>query len=518
MGGEGHDGLAVPGRVVLAHEPPFTLGRLRVFPATRQVERDDRNQSVEPRVMQVLVALVRANGGIVTRDELILCCWEGRIVGEDAVNRVLSRIRRVAAGIGENSFSVETITKVGYRLRFGPSDELPAAVANSASPPSPWLSRRTAVAGGVVAAGAGALGVWMGPPEPAAHRPLAEAKQLYDKGMEARRTSTPDGLSQSEAFFREAAELDPNYADAWGMLAIATVDRMDYESEDRLPHVAARAHAAAKRALALDSTQADARLALATLPCQFRRWGPAEVKLLPMLQGSNTLSVVAALAAIYTDVARWDDAIAAYRRLKDVLPFNSGPSSGIALASWAAGNFVEAEAKSRTALLRWPRHPGVWSTRMMVLTYGGKPEAASAFAADPEHHAFGADNLIATRKLSAEAIATRDPELIRQAKALLFGSIKKHFQNIRPAFRLFAALGEVDEAFELLDAYYFRRGRYNLPQFRPIGPFTRMSTDHLFHPPARILWADRRFDTLTQSIGLNSYWRATGILPPHRRG
>ena len=53
---------------------------------------------------------------IVTRDELTERCWDGRIVGDDALNRALSRIRHVAAGIGDGSFKAETIAKVGYRL------------------------------------------------------------------------------------------------------------------------------------------------------------------------------------------------------------------------------------------------------------------------------------------------------------------------------------------------------------------------------------------------------------------
>ena len=116
MGEWRHDGLATPGRITLAHEPSLTLGKLRIDPATRQVATADRRESLEPRVMQVLVALARANGAIVTRDELTELCWDGRIVGEDALNRTLSRIRHVAADIGEGSFKVETITKVGYRL------------------------------------------------------------------------------------------------------------------------------------------------------------------------------------------------------------------------------------------------------------------------------------------------------------------------------------------------------------------------------------------------------------------
>ena len=116
MGEARHDGLAVPGQVILAHELPFRIGILMVDPPTRQIERGDMRETLEPRVMQVLVVLFRAASAIVTRDELIGQCWAGRIVGDDAINRAISRIRHVAAGIGDGSFTVQTIAKVGYRL------------------------------------------------------------------------------------------------------------------------------------------------------------------------------------------------------------------------------------------------------------------------------------------------------------------------------------------------------------------------------------------------------------------
>jgi DNA-binding winged helix-turn-helix (wHTH) protein len=104
-------------RICLAGEPSRRLGPLTIEPALRRVAHDDgREEFVEPRVMQVLVALLRADGATLSRDALVFACWDGRIVGDDAINRVLSRLRRIAEGIGENSFRIETLTRVGYRL------------------------------------------------------------------------------------------------------------------------------------------------------------------------------------------------------------------------------------------------------------------------------------------------------------------------------------------------------------------------------------------------------------------
>ena len=64
--------------------------------------------------MEVFVALRRADGGVVSRFDLTMSCWGGTVVGDDAVQRVIQRLRKVAARSG--TFRIETISKVGYRL------------------------------------------------------------------------------------------------------------------------------------------------------------------------------------------------------------------------------------------------------------------------------------------------------------------------------------------------------------------------------------------------------------------
>src|SRR6185503_16365085 len=64
----------------LAHEPALVVGWLQVRPATREVEWPGGREVLQPRVMQVLVVLARAQDAVVSRDDLIATCWEGRIV------------------------------------------------------------------------------------------------------------------------------------------------------------------------------------------------------------------------------------------------------------------------------------------------------------------------------------------------------------------------------------------------------------------------------------------------------
>ena len=103
-----------PGAIRLAQEAGFRLGPLEVRPATLEVEADGRREGLEPRVMQVLVALARRRGQVVSRDELIALCWGGRFVSEDAIQRCVARLRKLAQASG--AFAIETAPRVGYRL------------------------------------------------------------------------------------------------------------------------------------------------------------------------------------------------------------------------------------------------------------------------------------------------------------------------------------------------------------------------------------------------------------------
>jgi DNA-binding winged helix-turn-helix (wHTH) protein len=104
------------GPVRLSEEGEFRLGNLTVRPSLREVCWADAREQLEPRVMQVLVALAHAQGSVVSRDELIRQCWEGRIVGEAAINRCILKLRDLAETAGSEPFRIETIPRVGYRL------------------------------------------------------------------------------------------------------------------------------------------------------------------------------------------------------------------------------------------------------------------------------------------------------------------------------------------------------------------------------------------------------------------
>ncbi len=101
-------------QIELAREADFALGALRIRPALREVVAGGVVEVIEPRVMQVLVALARRKDEVVSRNDLVEACWAGRVVGEDAISRCIARLRRL--GETHGGFSLATIARVGYRL------------------------------------------------------------------------------------------------------------------------------------------------------------------------------------------------------------------------------------------------------------------------------------------------------------------------------------------------------------------------------------------------------------------
>ena len=101
-------------RIDLAEEPEFSLGELQVCPSTCRIVAGGSVAVLQPRIMQVLVALAGRRGAVVSRDELMARCWGGFAVSDDSIHRCIGRLRRLAETHG--GFRLETVPRVGYQL------------------------------------------------------------------------------------------------------------------------------------------------------------------------------------------------------------------------------------------------------------------------------------------------------------------------------------------------------------------------------------------------------------------
>lgn len=101
----------------LEKEAPLRVGRATIDPVSRTAEYPAGNERLQPQTLKVLVALARRRNQVVTRHELVDRCWDGRIVGDDVINRCISLLRDFAERAG--GFAIETVPKTGYRLVEG---------------------------------------------------------------------------------------------------------------------------------------------------------------------------------------------------------------------------------------------------------------------------------------------------------------------------------------------------------------------------------------------------------------
>ena len=130
----------------LEAEPPFRVGGASIDPVSREAEYAGGQERLQPQTLKVLVALTRRRNQVVTRHELVDCCWDGRIVGDDVINRCISLLRDFAERAG--GFSIETVPKTGYRLV--------EAEAGSKG----WSRRWLAAIGAMLLAAVAAIAVW----------------------------------------------------------------------------------------------------------------------------------------------------------------------------------------------------------------------------------------------------------------------------------------------------------------------------------------------------------------------
>lgn len=229
--------------IELKRESDFELGSMTVRPSASEIMVDGVAQRVEPRVMQALVALAQAGGEVVSRDDLMARCWGGAIVSEDAVTRAVGQVRRLSRQV-PGSFTLETIAKVGYRLRpAGAAAPAPAIPYHAFEPRSPALRWRgplgLVVAAAVVLVAGRMLLPLANAPAPGRAEPSSWVGDLgttnadaHDRWLRAASlldAGGRDNTLRAEQLLREALELDPEFHAAKEHLAVALMAAAAFE-------------------------------------------------------------------------------------------------------------------------------------------------------------------------------------------------------------------------------------------------------------------------------------------------
>ena len=509
---------AAAGSAKLARRADFMLGRARISPPTHAVSGPGGAAKLEPMVMRVLLALADAGGEVLTRDDLVRDCWDGRFVGEDAVNRVIGVVRRVARGPAAESFAIETIPKTGYRLIVNEGES---------GRPSSAIPRRLLIGGAVSALG-GALGAltvggFLSWPDDA-ERIDPRAADHVERAKQIMRNGVPGTAPKAAALIGKAAAISPNDAGIWGLLAIAWRDVSEFSPPDQTAAAVAACESAARHALAIDPRNGNALAALALLRPILGDWIAGEQRLRAVLAvAPDNVPALAGLGMLMGAVGRFRLALRISDRIVALEPLSPVYQYRRAYQLWTNGRLAEADQTIDRALQLWPQQPAVWYARMLIFELTGRPRAAMAMVKDQETHPPGfSDQLLQVWRLSLGALITRAPQTIAASTEANMAAAREDPGSAVNAINFFAVLGDLDSAFVVAEGYLLRRG----PLIGQLSPGKGLAlndpadqrwykTMMLFIPSNATLRADPRFLPLCRDIGLVDYWRRTGIRPDY---
>lgn len=423
---------------------------------------------LQPQEAAVLSMLVEHTGTVVSRASIFARCWGQAPVGDDSLNRIVSRLRRGLAAVGSRRLEIETVPGSGYVFT---------------------------VAGPV------------------------EARRAVPDAIDCWRMGLPVADGAAIELLETSLAANPQNASGWGWLAILHCKAAEYCAADECSLHILGCDRAAREALALDSEEAQARIALARLVPIFGNWSAIRGELEAILFNSPD-----------NPVARHEMAVLemATGRPSAAVPLIAGLVAEHRHAPlflykrmyhlWTLGEIGECESTALAALQLWPRHPAIWLARFWILMFTGRADNASRLVAADERPALPSvalEFLAETARIAALASSSAEREA-HVRRCLAYARMGP--ANAVAALQALCALSEIDPAFAVARGYYMGEGA-PASQARPepgglsVPDQHRRVTQLLFIPALRQMRDDRRFAMLCEDIGLSQYWRKNSILP-----
>lgn len=199
------------------------------------------------------------------------------------------------------------------------------------------------------------VAVAAGHPQPAAGRTQRainpKAYDAYVKGLTARGLQRHEGFRRAVAYFEEAIAMQPDFAEAYAALALVQTQFLfggPFSPHETIP----KAEAAARQALQLDETLAQAHWALGQiLALYYWRWEDSAHALqrAAELQGGRD-ELSAAVSESLIRHGRFDEAVGAAERGRRLDPLSVNAQVAVGTASRAAGQYDRAVSELRRAI------------------------------------------------------------------------------------------------------------------------------------------------------------------------
>ena len=486
---------------------PVRVAGLTVDPVRRRITGPGGEAVTEPLVMQLLLLLIDRQDQVFERRELFERLWGNAQVGDDSLNRLVGSLRKALERTSEGAVQIETVPRVGYRLITEPHG------AGVGSP----ITRRSMIAGSAFSVVAlGGAGLWLARSDTNA----AKAKSLIDRGDTLLRDAAPIQAGDALPPLRAALDVDPRNARALGLLALAEETLANNGGSANAGDILQSAERAAQTALRIDPGEPHALLAMIDLTAARLDWSQWEDRLESLRASAPAnVHVLGSLSNLLQAAGRTSRSWVYNEQAAAVAPTSPTPQWRRALRLWTAGRNDDALSLTERTLPLWPRHPMVWNARFMILAFTGRAGAAAAMLHNPVGPPINAHPVRLPQWLpTLDAFADPTPTRIARAKDANLAAAQLNPSQATYAAMILSQLGEIDAAFEVINALLLSKGP--MVTNRPIAPRSFVAnspswcrTQWLFMPPLAAVRRDARFQPLCDEIGLTRYWRRRGVGP-----
>ncbi len=319
-----------------------------------------------------------------------------------------------------------------------------------------------------------------------------EAYKLYLRGKHFNAIYTRESLESAVTAYREAIELDANFAPPW--VGLSNVLRYQGYSDLTAKQEAMEAsRRAAMRALELDKKLAEAWLALAEIQFYYDwDWPHAEVTIRTALEyGPQNAPVLRETSWILLTLGEAERALELAQLAVDLDPLDYEGLSNLGTTYWALGQPIDEERIYRHILELYPQDLNVMSWLAAALAVQGRPEEGLQYLVfDSENRWQKSMSAIVLHSLGRH-------EEERQMQQFMIDN-KGHMWAFAIGMT-YAWAGDPDTAFEWLDIAYKQKDPY--------------MSQLIFNPWVANLHDDPRWEKELDKMKLLEYWNKSQAKP-----